>query len=390
MIAGGGIIGASTAYFLTQRGFTNVVIVERFEVAGCASGKSGGFLAGGWGDRRTDQLHRLGFELHEKIAETLGIDSYRRIKTLQVEGSSARSQSNPLCPWLDGAKCELMDNDTAQVTPYELTTKLINEAKKKGAEVLKGEVANVRNAYEEKTNAHRVDRVLLKDGRTLACDMFLVALGPWSVLAEDWFADTSSLSVPMEGIKSSSIVLNHPPGSMQKPFALFCGEDDRFNTHLEIYPRPDGSIYMCGLGGSEHCPKNRIIELTPEMVVPDAKRVKAAVRCFQTYSTSLGKGAPDLTEACMRPAVSDGYPMMGRIPNYSNAFIGCGHNCWGILWGPISGLALSELIIDGKSTTVALKHFDPGRFKRKDSNNRTKTKKRGRKDQNGNEVGEQW
>ena len=53
MIAGGGIIGASTAYFLTQRGFTNVVIVERFKVAGCASGKSGGFLAGGWGDRRT-------------------------------------------------------------------------------------------------------------------------------------------------------------------------------------------------------------------------------------------------------------------------------------------------------------------------------------------------
>jgi hypothetical protein len=37
-----------------------------------------------------------------------------------------------------------------------------------------------------------------------------------------------------------------------EPFALFCGEDGRFGTHLEVYPRPSGDVYMCGVGGSEY------------------------------------------------------------------------------------------------------------------------------------------
>ena len=57
---------------------------------------------------------------------------------------------------------------------------------------------------------------------------------------------------------------------------------------------------------------------------------------------------------------------------------------WGILWAPVSGLAMSELILDGKASVVDLAPFDPGRFKPK-----PKTGTRGRK--RGEEaVGEQW
>ena len=37
-----------------------------------------------------------------------------------------------------------------------------------------------------------------------------------------------------------------------EPVALFCGEDSRFGTHLEVYPRNSGEVYLCGIGGSEH------------------------------------------------------------------------------------------------------------------------------------------
>ena len=43
-ICGAGIIGASTAYYLSARG-VDVTLFERTEVAAAASGKSGGFLA---------------------------------------------------------------------------------------------------------------------------------------------------------------------------------------------------------------------------------------------------------------------------------------------------------------------------------------------------------
>jgi FAD dependent oxidoreductase len=47
VICGGGAIGAAIAYFTSRRGARSTVI-ERYTVAGAASGKSGGFLALDW------------------------------------------------------------------------------------------------------------------------------------------------------------------------------------------------------------------------------------------------------------------------------------------------------------------------------------------------------
>ena len=59
-----------------------------------------------------------------------------------------------------------------------------------------------------------------------------------------------------------------------------------------------------------------------------------------------------------------------------------GHNCWGILWAPVSGKAMSELLLDGKAACVDLKAFSPARFAPRQA-------KRGRK-QGQTPVGEQW
>ena len=46
VICGGGIIGCSIAYYLSKadHDFTKIILVERNEIAGHASGKAGGFL----------------------------------------------------------------------------------------------------------------------------------------------------------------------------------------------------------------------------------------------------------------------------------------------------------------------------------------------------------
>jgi glycine/D-amino acid oxidase-like deaminating enzyme len=49
LICGGGVIGASIAYFLSRRNIETIVI-ERTGLACAASGKSGGFLAFDWCD----------------------------------------------------------------------------------------------------------------------------------------------------------------------------------------------------------------------------------------------------------------------------------------------------------------------------------------------------
>jgi glycine/D-amino acid oxidase-like deaminating enzyme len=364
VIAGAGLHGSALAYYLTKRGHKDVTVVEQKEVAAAASGKGGGFLARDWGSGPTVQLHKKSFALHAELAEELGIESYRRIPVLSVEPGSRTARTNDICPWLDGdiRQCSVMDQDGgAQVAPLELCTKLMAAAQANGAKLVIGKVEGVEKSAAEEDGLERVTGVVV-DGAVLPADAVAVTMGPWASLAEDWFG---GMPVPITGIKSTSIVFKSADPDAVEPFALFCGEDDRFGTHLEVYPRNSGEVYLCGIGGSEYVEPERLRagEFPPGEVHPDPARVQAAAASFSTMSKRLG-GEPDTTQACMRPCPPDAMPLMGKIPHVKGAYMSAGHNCWGILWAPVSGLAMSELILDGAAGCVDLSAFRPGRFDR--------------------------
>lgn len=110
----------------------------------------------------------------------------------------------------------------------------------------------------------------------------------------------------------------------------------------------------------------------------------------------------------MRPCTPDALPVMGRIPYTTNAFISCGHNCWGILWAPVCGLAMAELVLTGVCSVIDLAPFSPNRYMLPAGENEdeaeaeygenegeddeiegTKGESRGRK-KGAQQVGEQW
>ena len=83
-------------------------------------------------------------------------------------------------------------------------------------------------------------------------------MGPWSVQTQDWFKDVK-FKLPMEGIKSTSIVVPNCDITLQEPNALFCDEDEN-GCHLEVYPEPiTGEVYMCGVGGSDYVSGQRLL-----------------------------------------------------------------------------------------------------------------------------------
>jgi glycine/D-amino acid oxidase-like deaminating enzyme len=248
VICGGGVIAASIAFYLTRRGVKPLVI-ERSSVGAAASGKAGGFLARGWGDGTpTEALHRVSFDLHAELAEELQLETYRRIATLQVRTRpGGPAQSPPARDWLDGpevASASVMDTNTAQVTPLELTTRLMEAAVAAGAVVRKGVVTGI-DIVQSGDTTTRVTAVRV-DGEAVPCRRVVVAMGPWSVLAEDWLHG-SGLRVPLEGIKSVSVVIRNEQLKAKisaAPAALFCGEDSRYGTHLEwcVCPTPTGTL----------------------------------------------------------------------------------------------------------------------------------------------------
>jgi glycine/D-amino acid oxidase-like deaminating enzyme len=68
--------------------------------------------------------------------------------------------------------------------------------------------------------------------------------------------------------------------------------------------------------------------------------------------------SPQRVQACYRPVYADGLPLLGSVPGVAGAYLATGLSCWGILNGPASGLAMAELIVDGRSRTVDLTPFD--------------------------------
>ena len=394
VICGGGIQGAATSYYLSLRGVTSTV-VERCEVAGAASGKAGGFLARNWGAGPTEQLHKISFDLHEQLAEDLALQGYRKLPALAVTPGArqplALAGQGMLPAWLDGqiAAASLLDDpglvkrsmgkwETAQTSPFELTTRLLAAA---GSHVIQGTVEGV----ELEGNAQVGTKVtgVVVDGEVLEADAVVVAMGPWSCLAEEWF---DGLKVPMQGVQSTSIVFETRSDEPVEPaVALFCAEDDH-GCNLEVYPR-DNTIYVCGTGGSVYLDNARLKCLPPDAVLPDPQRVGAARQAFSDIS-SLGNTSGSVVQACIRPCPPDGLPLLGAIPGTVNAFMAAGHNCWGITWAPVTGLAISQLLVDGRCSCVDLSPFDPGRFSGNDCG-RDAIQWRGR--QKGSvPIGEQW
>ena len=142
-----------------------------------------------------------------------------------------------------------MDPDTAQVVPKELCEALFAAS---GAKLVEGRASGL-EMDDDRCTGVRVDDT------TIPCDAVVCAMGAWSVLLEDWIGAETGLSVPLEGVYSSSIVFEGSPEVAAEPCALFCAEDSN-SCHLEVYPRVDGSVYLCGIGGSDHARGARLRE----------------------------------------------------------------------------------------------------------------------------------
>ena len=52
-------------------------------------------------------------------------------------------------------------------------------------------------------------------------------------------------------------------------------------------------------------------------------------------------------------------PLIGKIPDVQDAYVATGHSVWGMLNGPETGEAITEVIADGQTGTVDLTPFNP-------------------------------
>ena len=353
LICGGGVIGASIAYFLSLRGI-EAVVVERAGVANAASGKSGGFLARDWCDGTpVATLAQRGFDLHAELAaQSPGDWGYRRVEALGVLAGEGRDVSRfqrlPPPDWL-GAGSAVHGRlsttvTTAQVHPAAFTAAMMAGAIDRGARLIEGCVQGLALTPDGKRATGAI-----VDNAEIAADAVVVAMGPWSLLACRWLP-----LPPVFGIKAHSLIFD----CETSPESLFAdveteGEEE---AHPEFYPRPDGTTYVCGSSGEQGLP------VDPVNVAPEPDAVARLKRLTACVSPGLAASKVLAEQACFRPVTADGLPLIGPVPGVAGAYVATGHSVWGMLNGPSTGEAIAELIAEGAAATVDLRPFDPARL----------------------------
>jgi len=352
VVCGAGVIGASVAYFLTRRGIA-VTVVERSGVAGAASGKSGGFLALDWCDGSPlGPLARASFTLHAELARELATDyGYRRVDTFML---AARERGTPsgghrvAAPsWLDGAgvvTATLGSTDTtAQVQPARFTSALLDAARARGGVLRMGLVESLIQ------HAGAVRGVAV-GGESIEADAVVLAMGPWTGRL------SGKLPLPaIHGLKGYSVTLVGADVPAHALFVDYRAADGRA-FEPEIFPRPDGDVYVCGMADPAPLPDS------PEAVEVCEAACDTLARAASRVSTALAAARIARRQACYRPVTDDGLPLIGRVPGVAGAYVATGHGPWGILNAPATGRALAELIADGAASSVDLRPFDPARL----------------------------
>jgi glycine/D-amino acid oxidase-like deaminating enzyme len=353
LICGGGVIGASIAYFLSCRG-VKATVIERTGLACAASGKSGGFLARDWCDGSPlAPLARRSFALHAMLAEQSGDDwGYRRLDTYGGFAGFSQHRSHCELSWLspDVTVSQALGSPetTAQVHPQRFTAAMMRGAEAQGAKLRLGRVTGI---------CRRDGRAIgiEVDGAVVDGDAVVIAMGPWSILAALWLP-----LPPVFGLKGHSLVFG--TGDAVPAEAVFLEYQEQRGAVLspELFPRTDGTIYVCGISSEEPLP------IDPAKVAPDPGAIGRLEAICGSISPALASAKVLARQACFRPVTSDGLPLIGAVPGVAGAYVATGHSVWGILNAPATGEAIAELIVDGAAHTVDLSPFDPGRMPRLD------------------------
>lgn len=397
VVIGGGIIGSTSAYFLSHHSAydpakTTITLLEATQIAGGASGKAGGLL-GLWA--YPSCIVPLSFRLHKELADKYdGAQrwGYRGVHCGQIlmkgrpvkkgadtSGSVSLQKRTPEAlgllrsagvprdlDWVvpEGVRAyEEMGapDDTAQVHPYHFTTSMASLAEEKGVKIVYGSVTGI------DTDGGKVQGVTYtpKEGgetQTIPADSVVISAGPWT--RNVW------PKAPISATRAHSVVIK-PPHDVSN-YALFTSielpsEDGASGKRRgyartvtpEIYARPFQEVYACGDG-------DQLVPLpkTSDEVEVDQQRCQDIIDYVSAVSDELRDGEVTARQACYLPNVSrgSGGPMIGKVPGVKGLVMAAGHTCWGIQNGPGTGKLVSEIVWEGKAKNANIASLDPAKW----------------------------
>lgn len=363
VIIGGGVMGASAAYHLVQRGVKNVVLLEKEEYFGTgATGRCAGGVRYQFSTEINVRLSIESLPMIERFKEEIGQDvnyrqcgyllvatnekdagAFRRNVELQnrlgvptqlLSGDEVRARL-PLMKFKDALAGTFNQKD-GLVDPNSVVMGYISAAQRLGAKAIsQAEVTGI------KTSGGRVQSVETSQG-TIQTRLILNTAGPWAGVVNEM----AGVPIPILPIRRQIYTTTPMPEIPEDfPFVIDFAQS--------LYFHREGDGLLVGMSNANQAPGfDQNVDEDFELVNMEAAIARLPV---------MEKAGRVSHWAGLYEVTPDAHPVFGKTP-MEGLFVVAGFSGHGFMHGPVAGKLITELILDGAYRTLDVSTLDLARF----------------------------
>jgi glycine oxidase len=382
VVVGGGVVGTSTAYFLSNAG-AKVVVVEKEHIAAGASGHGPGFFNAFGGDfSRGDHLalglesirlireHRSHLEEFQEeehwfnerpsIAPAFTEDALEHVREMYATNGPQLEAADAGGVWHDADELRRAEPllgpnvlggyifpSVLQIDGWKLARLYMSAAQQKGAQLITGETIGLT------WDGTRATGVRLADGTTISAGSVVVAMGSWTPNAAVWLG----FPLPICNLKGQLHILRIPGDHDLKHHVI---------ERVALMQYPNGEYLLAATpdpapGGGLRPTDAYIRPLYENHALPEDTQLLLDTGLSRFPFLKDAEVIRDLAGG--RPMSVDLLPMIGTTPTFENVFVAAGHGRKGIHLSAVTGSVVSDLVTTGRTDLeLNLDAYSPMRF----------------------------
>ena len=363
VVVGGGVMGASTAYHLANRGLADVVLLEREPFLGSMST---GQCAGGIRHQFASEINvRLSIEsirmlerFEEEPGHEIGLrfDGYLILLTTEADVAAFQAavelqhRLGVMTQWLepkqiaelvpdvnlDGVLAGTFNEHDGLCDPSSVVQGYMMGARRLGARVITSAgVTDLRNQGST--------YILETAHGAIEAPVIVNACGAWA----PEIGAHLGVDIPISPIRRQMLVTTPLPELPKDfPFTVFFGDS--------LYFHREGEGILTGQSNPSEAPGFKL-DVDPDW---ELTHLEAALERLP-----LLENAGVLSRwAGLYEVTPDAHPILGRVPGAEGFYVMAGFSGHGFMHGPIAGLLMAEEILDGGAHTVDIAPFRYERF----------------------------
>jgi sarcosine oxidase subunit beta len=364
VIIGGGISGCSIAYNLAKKGVKNIVVIEKNYICSGSTGRCGAGVRMQWGTEMNCKIAKKSIEFFENANEILEYkrdvefkqsgyllvaDTDKEVeqfkKNIEVQhacGIPSRmltlQEAKEIVPYLntDILKGAAFCEKDGFLNPFKTTDAFYQAAKRLGVEFYTfTEVTDI------KVEHGKVIGVETNKGN-ISTNIVVNATNGWS----KQLCEMVGVDVPVYS-ERHQIMVTEPVEPLQGPMVM------SFGLNFYIQQSLDGSF----IGGRGDANEPRDLRMTSswhfleemaktiDLVLPTISKLRVIRQWAGLYN--------------MTP---DKQPIYDKADNVEGYYIAIGYSGHGFMFGPITGVVMSEMIL-GEEPTIDVSMLNLNRFK---------------------------